>query len=90
MTSPKYSRADWDEVSDSPELTAEQIATARPFGEAFPEIAARMRRARGKQKAPTKVSTTLRLDEDVIAKFKADGPGWQSRMNEALRAAAGF
>ena len=40
--------------------------------------------------AQTKVSTTLRLDPDVIAAFKADGPGWQSRMNEALRQAAGL
>ena len=40
--------------------------------------------------AQTKVSTTLRLDPDVIAAFKADGPGWQSRMNDALRPAAGL
>ncbi len=40
--------------------------------------------------AQTKVSTTLRLDPDVTAAFKADGPGWQSRMNEALRRAAGL
>lgn len=38
----------------------------------------------------TKVSTTLRLDPDVLAAFKAQGPGWQSRMNEALRRAAGL
>lgn len=38
----------------------------------------------------TKVSTTLRLDPDVLAAFKAEGPGWQSRMNEALRRAAGL
>ncbi|MEL6915906.1 MAG: BrnA antitoxin family protein [Pseudomonadota bacterium] len=46
---------------------------------------------RGRPKAPvTKVSTTLRLDPDVIEAFKADGPGWQSRMNAALRKAAGL
>jgi uncharacterized protein (DUF4415 family) len=33
---------------------------------------------------------TLRLDADVIAKFRETGPGWQSRMNEALRKAAGL
>lgn len=32
----------------------------------------------------------IRLDEDVIAKFRAGGKGWQSRMNEALRKAAGI
>lgn len=30
---------------------------------------------------------TLRLDPEVIAKFKASGKGWQSRINEALRKA---
>jgi uncharacterized protein (DUF4415 family) len=34
----------------------------------------------------TKVSTTIRLDADVLAKFRAQGPKWQSRMNDALRA----
>lgn len=50
---------------------------------------AKVRRGRPKA-AVTKVSTTLRLDPDVLETFKADGPGWQSRMNEALRRAAGL
>ena len=33
---------------------------------------------------------SLRLDQDVLAHFQADGPGWQERINAALRAAAGF
>jgi uncharacterized protein (DUF4415 family) len=37
-----------------------------------------------------KKQVTLRLDADVIAKFRETGPGWQSRMNEALRKAAGL
>lgn len=41
-----YSRADWDEVSDSPEATAEQLAEAEPFVKVFPELAEKMRRAR--------------------------------------------
>jgi uncharacterized protein (DUF4415 family) len=46
---------------------------------------------RGRPKATvTKVSTTLRLDPEVIAHFKAEGPGWQSRINETLRKAAGL
>ncbi|HID68417.1 MAG TPA: hypothetical protein EYP31_09235 [Roseibacterium sp.] len=45
---------------------------------------------RGRPKAlQTKISTTIRLDRDVVEAFKADGPGWQSRMNAALRKAAG-
>jgi uncharacterized protein (DUF4415 family) len=36
-----------------------------------------------------KVSATIRLDEDVIKHFRADGPGWQTRVNAALRKVMG-
>ena len=46
---------------------------------------------RGRPKAAvTKVSTTIRLDPDILERFKAGGPGWQGRINEALRKAAGL
>ena len=32
---------------------------------------------------------TLRIDRDVLDFFQADGPGWQERINAALRKAAG-
>lgn len=35
-------------------------------------------------------SVTLRIDEDVLEHFQADGPGWQDRINAALRAVAGL
>ncbi len=44
-----------------------------------------VRRGRGPQKAPTKVLTTIRLDADVLAFFRAQGRGFQTRINEALR-----
>ena len=44
-----------------------------------------MRRGRGPQKTPTKVLTTIRLDADVIAFFRAQGAGYQSRINDALK-----
>lgn len=31
-------------------------------------------------------SVTLRLDSQVLAHFQKDGPGWQDRINEALKA----
>lgn len=43
---------------------------------------------RGRPKAETtKVSTTIRLDREVLEKFRATGPGWQSRINEVLKKA---
>lgn len=50
---------------------------------------AKVQRGRPKLDAP-KISTTIRLDPEVIAHFKQDGPGWQSRINAALRKAAGL
>ncbi len=85
MTNRGYTQADLDEVSDNPELTEEDFAQMRPFAEVFPHFAESIRRARGKQKAPTKVSTTIRLSSEVVEHFRHDGPGWQSRIDEALR-----
>ena len=48
---------------------------------------AELRRVRGKSKLPTKESVALRIDPDVLAAFRADGPGWQTRMNAVLRKA---
>jgi uncharacterized protein (DUF4415 family) len=36
-----------------------------------------------------KEMVTLRIDRDVLDFFQEDGPGWQDRINEALRKAAG-
>lgn len=40
---------------------------------------------RGPQRAPTKKLISLRLSQEVIEHFKADGPGWQTRIDAALR-----
>ena len=70
------------------ELTAEDFKHFKPIDH-FPELAAlvRGRGQRGPQKAPTKQQVTLRLDKDVLDRFRATGSGWQSRINEALRKA---
>jgi uncharacterized protein (DUF4415 family) len=48
----------------------------------------RKRGQRGPQRKPVKRAVSLRVDEDVLAKYKATGRGWQIRMTEALRKAA--
>lgn len=30
---------------------------------------------------------TLKIDSEILAYFQADGPGWQERINDTLRAA---
>jgi uncharacterized protein (DUF4415 family) len=75
-----YSKKDWDDVQ-SPELTAEEIAKAKPL----PDLAASIRKGRGPNKAPTKKLVSLRLSGQVLEAYKAKGPGWQSRIDEDLR-----
>jgi len=43
------------------------------------------RKQRGRPARSDKESTTIRFDRDVLAAFRAAGPGWQTRMNAALR-----
>jgi uncharacterized protein (DUF4415 family) len=74
------------------ELLTEDIRAMRPMAEVLPPdlvkiILNRKRGERGPQKAPTKQQVTLRLDRDVVERFRATGEGWQSRINEALRKA---
>lgn len=40
---------------------------------------------KGRPGGTSKTSTTIRFDSDVLDAFKKDGPGWQTRMNLALR-----
>jgi uncharacterized protein (DUF4415 family) len=45
----------------------------------------------GKPSLPgVKEMVSLRIDRDVLDYFQADGPGWQNRINAALRKAAGL
>lgn len=35
----------------------------------------------------TKELVSIKIDSDVLAHFQEDGPGWQDRINDVLRAA---
>jgi uncharacterized protein (DUF4415 family) len=76
--------------NENPEWTKADFARARPIAE-FPELAAAFPKARGRPvgsiKATAKKQIALRVDADVLARYQAGGPGWQTRMNEALRKA---
>jgi uncharacterized protein (DUF4415 family) len=74
----------WIDPDDAPELTDAWFAQAevRRDGKVI-------RRGRPRLDNPKK-QVALRIDPDVIDRFKAEGAGWQSRMNEALRKAVGL
>jgi uncharacterized protein (DUF4415 family) len=72
--------------NDNPEWTREMFRKAKRTHEVFPHLDfPKPRKGRGPQKTPTKVQTTIRLDRDLVAYFKREGSGWQSRINDALR-----
>lgn len=73
--------ANWVDVDDAPELTAELLSHAEVFqGDTF------VRRGPGRPKAEiVKQLISVRLDPDVLAKLREAGPGWQSQINVLLR-----
>jgi uncharacterized protein (DUF4415 family) len=76
---------------DNPEWTKADFAKAAKFPEGVrlkdlkPGELARILPKRGPQKAPTKIPVSIRLSPEVISHFKEKGPGWQSRIDNALR-----
>ena len=72
---------------ENPEWTDEDFARARPITD-FPHLAAAFPKSKGgRPRGSNKQAVSLRLDREVLEKFRATGPGWQSRINEALRRA---
>jgi uncharacterized protein (DUF4415 family) len=72
-------------LKSSKQISSKQIDTDNPpWSEEMlgPPV---VRRGRGPQKAPTKILTTIRLDADIVAFFRSEGRGFQTRINEALR-----
>jgi uncharacterized protein (DUF4415 family) len=70
-----------EDPDTAPELSDEWFDNADlHYGETL------LRRGRGRPPLDLpKRLVSLRLDQDVIEAFRADGPGWQSRVNAALR-----
>jgi uncharacterized protein (DUF4415 family) len=81
----RTSKVGWSDPDEAPELTEEWFATADLY-----EGDKLVRRGGRPRKAAPKEAVNIRLDPDVLAHFRAGGPGWQSRINAALRKAAGI
>lgn len=86
-----YTKADWDAVSDNPELTAEEIKNLRPAREVLPtaffDELDKARKTRGRPRLENaKEAVTLRLDPNTVERFKATGKDWRTKMAEAIEA----
>ena len=76
------SKRAWVDPDDAPELSRTWFEGANYY-----EGGKLVRRGRPKS-ARTKEAVSLRLDPEVLRHFRATGPGWQSRINAALRKVA--
>jgi uncharacterized protein (DUF4415 family) len=78
-------------MSDTPRRPR-TLNDARTEAEAaFKKVTAKVAAAPAKQNAipGVKEQVTLRIDQDVLEYFQKGGPGWQDRINDVLRRAAG-
>ncbi len=84
----KSTRRAWRDPEDAPDLSSPEW---RKQFEGADVLAGKkvVQRGRPASLAP-KVSTTVRLDADVMDHFKSGGRGWQTRLNAALRKVAGL
>jgi uncharacterized protein (DUF4415 family) len=74
---------------ENPEWTKRDFAKAKPASEVLPpEVIAQFKNKGGRPRVENpKEAVKLRIDADVLAKFRESGPGWQTRINGILRAA---
>ena len=78
---------------DNPVWTKETFARSRPAHEVLPKLfghaaAEEMLRPRGRPTTGNaRVAISLRLPPETLARWKATGPGWQTRMAEKLKRA---
>jgi uncharacterized protein (DUF4415 family) len=74
---------------DNPVWSEEDFRRAKPAADVLPAALAaalpRKRGQRGPQREPAKQLVSLRIDRDVVERFRATGGGWQTRVNEVLR-----
>ncbi|MGH8190749.1 MAG: BrnA antitoxin family protein [Rhodanobacteraceae bacterium] len=88
----KHKSSGWIDPDDAPRWSARDFERAEyrigdksvTRAKAKAEVAKRTR-GRPKSEAP-KVPVKLRLDPDVAAALRATGDGWQTRVNDTLRA----
>ncbi len=75
----------WNDPDDYPEITDADFARAKRYVGGV-EV---KRPGRPPLEHP-KVRVSIRLDADLVEELRAQGPGWQTRANEALRKATGL
>lgn len=86
MKRASISRKSQTKYGDLRKMTDATIVRDGDAPEWSPEMFARAVARKGLKPIPTKSLLSLRIDSDVIAWFRSQGRGYQSRMNSLLRA----
>lgn len=81
-TKKRTTKKKWIDPDEAPHLDREWFARGE-----IREGDRLIRPGRPKTETP-KEAINIRLDPDVLAHYRAAGPGWQSRINKDLRKAA--
>jgi uncharacterized protein (DUF4415 family) len=88
QTKKNGTESNWVDPDDAPHLTKEWFEAGEV---SIGNKVIRPARPPGRPKSETpKEPVSIRLDGDVLEYFRKAGPGWQSRINEALRKVAGL
>ncbi len=72
MRTSRKEKIDWSEGTVTP-------------GGGVADTLANLPRTRGPNKKPAKEQVAIRLDQEVVGALRASGPGWQTRVNAALK-----
>lgn len=85
-----YTDQDMAEVSDNPEWTADDFARARPFAEAFPDLAESLRQGVEVVRTGDAAHLSLTLSGDVAAYYASFGDEAEARLAADLRKVSGL
>jgi uncharacterized protein (DUF4415 family) len=79
------SKTDWRRVDAMSDEDIARAVESDPDTRFLDEEDFKKMRRRGPQKAPVKAHISIRLNQDVVGFFKAQGKGWQTKVNDVLQ-----
>lgn len=77
-----------DKDGEVRELSTDDLKRFEPLPEANPALYEKIKKGvgeRGAQKSPTKIPISLRVSPEVVDYFRAQGKGWQGRIDSILK-----
>jgi uncharacterized protein (DUF4415 family) len=72
---------------ENPEWTSSDFTRALRGSDIPAHIRQAFPKTRGRPRGSSKQLISLRIDTEIVERLRATGPGWQTRVNEILKAA---